>query len=393
MPLARQERDSHLKSRRALPTLLLSLAALTQLAFIDTFADITQPAWALDDIGDMAQEQAQEKLELEDMRNEMKDIKGQVRDAMGAMSALTNQGQALPGPGPQQMNVREIHLFAREANLEAGAESGANKETIKALTYNGKIPGPEIHVKQGEAVRIVLHNNLKNPALSTSLHFHGLMAPHKVDGLPRAGGATAAPERFLKAEESFVYQFIANQTGTFFYHPQIIHQDQRFKGMFGAIVVHPRLPTKEADKELVLFLSSAEAIPKEAKAETAAATKHLYLVNGKTAPFIPALEVLNGERVRLHIINTLDEAVPLHLSGHRFEITGINGSDPLEPRVVRDTVTINPSDRIDLEFTANNPGVWSLASELPRQNSNHGKFPGGIAMIVRYSELTPASPH
>lgn len=382
-----------MKFKRALATVLLSLATLTQLALAElTFTDLALPALALDDIGDMAQEQAQEKLELEDMRNEMKDIKGQVRDAMGAMSALTNQGQALPGPNQQQLNVREIHLFAREANLEVGAESGANRETIKALTYNGKIPGPEIHVRQGEAVRIVLHNNLKSPA-STSLHFHGLIAPHKVDGLPRAGGANAAPERFLKAEDSFVYQFIANQTGTFFYHPQIIHQDQRFKGMFGVIIVHPRLPTKEADKELVLFLSSAEALAKEAKPEAVAAAKHLYLVNGKTAPFIPALEVLNGERVRLHIINTLDEAVPLHLSGHRFEVTGINGSDPLEPRVVRDTITINPSDRIDLEFTANNPGVWSLASELPRQNSNHGKFPGGIAMIVRYSELTPTAAH
>ena len=380
----RQERVSQRKFKRALATVLLSLMATTRL--------LAQPALALDDIGDMAQEQAQEKLELEDMRNEMKDIKGQVRDAMGAMSALTNQGQALPGSGPQQMNLREIHLFAREANLEVGAESGANKTTIKALTYNGKIPGPEIHVRQGEAVRIILHNNLKSPPSSTSLHFHGLIAPHKVDGLPRAGGATAAPERFLKAEDSFVYQFIANQTGTFFYHPQIIHQDQRFKGMFGAIIVHPRLPTKEADKELVLFLSSAEALSKVAT-EPVATAKHVYLVNGKTAPFIPSLEVLNGERVRLHIINTLEQAVPLHLSGHRFEVTGINGSDPLEPRVVRDTITVNPSDRIDLEFTANNPGVWSLASELPGQNSNNGKFPGGIAMIVRYSELTPASPH
>ena len=103
--------------------------------------------------------------------------------------------------------------------------------------------------------------------------------------------------------------------------------------------------------------------------------------------------MLNGERVRLHVINTLDEAVPLHLSGHRFEVTGINGSDPLEPRIVRDTITINPSDRVDLEFTANNPGVRSLASELPKQNSNNGRFPSGLAMIVRYSELTPVTPH
>ncbi|CAN5393443.1 hypothetical protein BH11CYA1_BH11CYA1_17300 [soil metagenome] len=363
-----------------------------------TLSQLLLPAIALDDIGDMAQEQAQEKVELEDMRNEMRDIKGQVRDAMGAMSELTGAQNTNGQNGPSQpVKVREVHLFAREATLEAGSETGASKNTIKALTYNGKIPGPEIHVRQGEAVRIVLHNNLKTP---TSLHFHGIIAPHKVDGLPRAGGATAAPERFLKAEDSFVYQFIANQPGTFFYHPQIIHQEQRFKGMFGAIVVHPRLPTKEVNKELVLFLSRADISSNSsigsnnsasAAASSAQATKHCYLINGKEAPFVPALEVLNGERVRLRVINTLDEPVPLHLSGHRFEVTAINGSDPLEPRVVRDTVTINPSDRIDLEFAANNPGVWSLASELPKQNSNNGKFPGGIAMIVRYSEVTPTA--
>lgn len=378
MTLQKKERQTKV----GIASLVLSILAVIPMSL---------PALALDDIGDMAQEQAQEKLELEDMRNEMKDIKGQVRDAMGAMSELTkNQDGLSAGPGQQQMNVREIHLFAREANLEAGTETGANKDTVKALTYNGKIPGPEIHARQGEAVRIILHNNLKTP---TSLHFHGLMVPHKVDGLPRAGGSNAAPERFLKPEESFVYQFIANQPGTFFYHPQIIHQDQRFKGMFGAIIVHPRLPTKEVNKELVLFLSRAETIANSDKTapDKNSVSKHVYLINGKTAPFVPALEVLNGERVRLHIINTLDEAVPLHMSGHRFEVTAINGSDPLEPRVVRDTITVNPSDRVDVEFAANNPGVWSLASELPKQNSNNGKFPGGLAMIVRYSELTPAS--
>jgi FtsP/CotA-like multicopper oxidase with cupredoxin domain len=359
---------------------------------------ITPAKAALDDIGDMAQEQAQEKLELEDMRHELKDIKSEVKDAMGAMSELTSGAAAQEAMGQRVPGAqREIHLFAREANVDVavareaekpatgnagsiGSGSGTSSGTtsgIKALTYNGKIPGPEIHVHEGEALKVVLHNNLKTP---TSLHFHGLIVPHKIDGLPRAGSATSQPERFLRPEETFIYQVIAHQPGTFFYHPQIIHQDQRFKGMFGALIVHPRLPTRAVNKEMVLFLSKLDQ-------PGSAGAKPVYLVNDKTAPFIPALEVLNGDRVRLRIINTMDEAVPLHLSGHRLEVTANNGSDPMEPRVVRDTVTVNPSDRLDVEFTANNPGVWSLASELPRQNSNAGKFPGGIALVVRYTEL------
>ncbi len=328
-------------------------------------------------MGDMAQEQAQEKLELEDMRNEMKDIKHQVKDAMGAMSEITSGANADMARqlGSGQNPVQEVHLFAGESILDAG-----NKKTSKILTYNGRMPGPEIHLREGDPVRIVLHNNLKTP---TSLHFHGMILPQKVDGLPRAGNATTAAERFLKPDETFVYQFIAGSPGTYFYHPQIIHQEQRFKGMFGAIIVHPRLRTKEANKELVLFLSKQET----GLASPTANAEVVYLINDKTAPFAPPLDVHNGERVRLHVINNMDEAVPLHLSGHRFEVIAQNGSDPMEPHTMRDTIMVNPADRIDLEFAANNPGVWSLASELPKQNASP-RFPGGMAMVVRYTEVS-----
>ncbi len=334
----------------------------------------TARAAGLSEMGDMAQEQAQEKLELEDMRNEMKDIKGQVKDAMGAMSQLTSGANADMARqlGSGQNPVQEVHLFAGESVFDAG-----NKKTSKILTYNGKMPGPEIHLREGDPARIVLHNNLKTP---TSMHFHGMILPQKVDGLPRAGSATTAPERFLKPDETFVYQFIAGAPGTYFYHPQIIHQDQRFKGMFGAIIVHPRLRTKEVNKEMVLFLSRQET-------GAPGTGENVYLINDKTAPFAPPLNVLNGERVRLHVINNMDEAVPLHLSGHRFEVIAQNGSDAMEPHITRDTITVNAADRVDLEFAANNPGVWSLASELPKQNANP-RFPGGLAMVVRYTEVS-----
>lgn len=70
-----------------------------------------------------------------------------------------------------------------------------------------------------------------------------------------------------------------------------------------------------------------------------------------------------------------------------MEIVSINGSDLLEPHVTRDTITLNPSDRMDVEFQANNPGVWSLASELTDQSSNQGTFPGGIACVIRYMDM------
>ena len=91
----------------------------------------------------------------------------------------------------------------------------------------------------------------------------------------------------------------------------------------------------------------------------------------------------------MRIVNAGQESIPLSLSGHRFEVVSVNGNDPLEPHTFRDTITLNPADRYDLEWTANNPGVWSLASERYDQNTKDGKFPGGIACVVRYHKVKP----
>ncbi len=61
--------------------------------------------------------------------------------------------------------------------------------------------------------------------------------------------------------------------------------------------------------------------------------------------------------------------------------------DLLEPGVYRDTVTVSPGERIDLEFNAENPGLWALASEVFEQASREGRTPGGIACILRYTDI------
>ena len=344
---------------------LLSVLASLALALAITPHVLADPL----EIDDLPAEQAKEKRMLEEMKQELGGVKGELNDAMKSMSQLTDLANRRAAAIGQ---VHEFHLFAKAAEVDFG---GGVKAVLP--TYNGKIPGPEIHIREGELVKIVLHNELGEP---TSLHMHGLALPHNVDGLPRAGkpatskdaGDAVKPERYLRAKESFAYQFIAPAQTTAYYHPQVMHSTQRDNGMYGAIIVHPRLPSKAPDQELTLFFG------KHQDKETT------YLVNGKTAPAIPAIELKLGTRVRLHLFNLTGEAVPLHLSGHRFEVVAENGSDPLEPHVFRDTITLNPADRLDLDFIADNPGVWSLSSEKTEQISQGGKFPRGIAVVVRY---------
>ncbi|HEY9784088.1 MAG TPA: multicopper oxidase domain-containing protein [Candidatus Obscuribacterales bacterium] len=401
----------------------------------------------------IAEEQRRERQDLEDMKSEVEDIKATINDAMRQMDQLGRQFAR-----PQ---IKEIHLFARESTIPI--TSGIQ---VSCLSYNGKLPGPEIRIKQGELVRLVLHNQLKTP---TSLHMHGLILPHSVDGVPRTG------QGMVKPGETYVYQFAASQAGTYWYHPQVMHADQRSRGLIGALIVEPQAQHSLIDKDVVMILSDLLVVPQSCTGATKGGVKEkdgtgdkaqsakgssfaekpggtapkmeakktaptspdkeenatagsaaltgaqegkvskdekkddrqgarelraiaqswaikpanaftVYLMNGKSAPSVSPIELGKNHRVRLRVINAGQEAVPLHLTGHKFEVVAVNGSDAIEPHVFRDTLLISPADRVDLEFAADNPGIWALTSELAHQTSFEGKFPGGMACPVRYYE-------
>lgn len=321
-------------------------------------------------------DQSQEKRQLRQMKDEIRGIKGEMQDALDEMDKFVTQAKQ------SDSGVKEFHLFAKRGSWEI-----TPGVVVDCLTYNGKVPGPLIRVSEGDKVRIVLHNQSD---VATSLLLHGLPAPHIVSGLPRREAGLVQPG------QSYAYQFIAKHSGTFWYHPQVNHAEQRSQGLAGALVVDAA--AKPYDKEFVVVLGDLYArkgagggVTRKAVApDRSSSTNHYYMVNGKAAPAIPPIDVKAGERVRLRVVNAGQEAIPLHLTGHHFEVVTFNGSDPMEPHVFRDTITINPSDHCDLEFTANNPGVWSLASELYEQSTTDGKFPGGIACVLRYENFDPA---
>jgi FtsP/CotA-like multicopper oxidase with cupredoxin domain len=353
--------------------------------------------------GDLGEEQAQEKLELQKMKTEMNDIKSITNDATEQLNKINT--------GAVNQDAHEFHLICRETPIEIfpGVK-------VRCLTYNGRLPGPLIKVKEGEPVRVVLHNQMPLP---TSLHFHGMSLPANVDGLPRREGGLVHPN------ETYTYQFVAPSPGVYWYQPQIPHAEQKTKGLYGPIVVEPK-DQGEADKEFVVLVSDLYAITGDAAARrrvTAEATginshniataaapidnavptkslvavspykfhvysgdKHVfYLMNGQCAPAVPPMEVSKGQKVRLQLINAGQSAVPLHLSGHVFDAVGgsVEGATGHH-----DTVTVMPGSTYVVEFTADNPGVWSLASEVFEQATNEGRFPGGIACVLRYVDAS-----
>ncbi|MBI3574180.1 MAG: copper resistance system multicopper oxidase [Gammaproteobacteria bacterium] len=114
-----------------------------------------------------------------------------------------------------------------------------------ATTINGSIPAPTLRLREGDTVTIRVTNRL---AEDTSIHWHGILLPYRMDGVSGISFNGIAPG------ETFVYRFKAQQTGTYWYHSHSGMQEQT--GMYGAIVIDPaRAESIRADRDYVVQLA------------------------------------------------------------------------------------------------------------------------------------------
>jgi CopA family copper-resistance protein len=97
-----------------------------------------------------------------------------------------------------------------------------------ATTVNGSLPGPTLRWREGEMVTIRVTNHLPE---ETSIHWHGILLPFQMDGVPGISFHGIAPG------ETFTYQFKVSQSGTYWYHAHSAFQEQ--EGLYGAIVIEP----------------------------------------------------------------------------------------------------------------------------------------------------------
>jgi CopA family copper-resistance protein len=114
-----------------------------------------------------------------------------------------------------------------------------------AVGINGTVPGPIIRLREGQDVRLAVTNTLDE---ESSIHWHGLILPFQMDGVP----GVSFPG--IKPGETFHYQFPVRQSGTYWYHSHSGMQEAM--GMYGAIVIDPAQADPVAyDREHVLVLS------------------------------------------------------------------------------------------------------------------------------------------
>lgn len=252
---------------------------------------------------------------------------GQHTDAVvgSANSKLTTTPQVLRGP--------EIHLTAEVSNLDPG-----NGKKIPVWTYNNSVPGPQIRMKKGDTIRIILTNKLPE---ATSIHWHGMKVPNDQDGVP---GVT---QLAIHPGETYTYEFKATQTGTYWYHSHENSVVQEDMGLYGSFVVED--PGQQPDRDYTLVLDEWYG------------ANNLYTINGKTGDATDPLTVKEGDKVRIRMINAGMQSHSMHLHGHAFRVVATDGQVVNRPGLIKDQlVSIAPGERVDLEFTADHPGEWLL---------------------------------
>lgn len=159
--------------------------------------------------------------------------------------------------------------FALDINYQTINFTG--RERI-ATTINSTIPGPVLHWREGEKVQIAVTNRL---AEDTSIHWHGMILPTHMDGVPGLSFAG------IKPGETFTYAFDVKQHGTYWYHSHSGFQEQT--GHYGAIVIHPRDPEPfPVDRDYVVMLSDWSDRQPEQIYHTLKKQSHYFNVNERT---------------------------------------------------------------------------------------------------------------
>lgn len=236
-------------------------------------------------------------------------------------------------------------------------------EYAEAFAYNGVVPGPEIRVTEGDTVRVEVTNELTE---STAVHWHGLIVPNNMDGVPFM---TQPP---IKPGETFTYEFQIREgnSGSHMYHSHLNSAIQVTKGLLGAFIVEPKDPSTYPpfDREYTLVLNDGPI--------------GAFTINGKSFPATAPLMAKRGERVLVRYMNEGLMIHPMHLHGMPMTVVAQDGY-PLPQPYMCDTLNIAPGQRFDAIIEATEPGVWAFHCHiLSHAEAQTGMFGMVTALIV-----------
>jgi FtsP/CotA-like multicopper oxidase with cupredoxin domain len=224
--------------------------------------------------------------------------------------------------GPKQgVPDYRLTLTAAEGNIHF-----RGGQRVDGLTFNLRVPGPEIRVHQGDLVEVTLVN--KDVDDGVTIHWHGVDVPNAEDGV---AGVT---QNEVPPGGRYRYRFRVKQVGTFWYHSHQVSSTEVRRGLYGAFVILPRKSEPAVhDETVVIHDFGGTAVVND--------------VAGLDQRAIPP-----GTKVRLRLVNSNSSSEKVELTGTPFRVTAIDGADLNGPQEIEGrTLEIGGGARYDVEFT------------------------------------------
>ena len=280
----------------------------------------------------------------------------QMSDNQSHVPVRTLNGWTLPYK--MKNGVKEFHLVAEEIEHEYAPGSVA-----KCWGYNGTTPGPTIEAVEGDRVRILVTNGLKE---HTTIHWHGILLPSGMDGV---GGLTQ-PQ--IGPGETYAYEFTLKQHGTHMYHPHADEMVQMAVGMMGMFIIHPRNgEATPVDRDYCFLTHNWALHPGTYRPDPSVMVNFdLWTFNSKVFPAIDPVVARTGERVRVRMGNLSMWNHPIHMHGVQFWVTGSDGGRWSKSRWRPETTEIvGVGQTRDIEFIAE-PGDWAFHCHMSHHTMN-----------------------
>ncbi|MEC9072834.1 MAG: multicopper oxidase domain-containing protein, partial [Myxococcota bacterium] len=298
-------------------------------------------------------------------------------DANGPSSASDQSSQGFPAPGVQTAlptvwghtpledvnpagDIVEVFITAQTKMMEL--REGL---WVDMYTYNGMFPGPLLQATVGDRVIVHFTNDLPEP---TTIHWHGLAITNAMDGTPRV----QAP---VEPGETFVYDFVVPDAGSFWYHPHMNTNEQLEKGLYAPFVVQEEEPPLVDNERYfmmddILLDNEGEFLPflEDHFEKMHGRHGNMLLTNG-SADIIQG-NAVQGQVERWRLVTSANaRTMQLTIEGATWRIMGTDGGLIEEPYTT-DVITLPVGQRYDIEVSYDEAGPAQLVSHVMALDEN-----------------------
>jgi FtsP/CotA-like multicopper oxidase with cupredoxin domain len=278
---------------------------------------------------------------------------------------------ANPTQGPPADFTIEIAPYVVEAST---------KHRFATIAYNGQVPGPLLRMKQGNEVTIDVHNRSPDAEI---VHFHGLFLPPAIDGAMEEGSPMIAPGGSAR------YTFAPDPAGFRWFHTHTFAGSDLRKGQYGGqhgfMMIDPAAGSAGGfDREFFLALHDWGGREMVSADGSAMPEYDVSTINGKMLGFGAPVQVKQGERVMMHVLNSSPTEVHwVALAGHSLKVVALDGNDVPTPQTVA-MLRLAPAERVSAQVEMNAPGVWILGEVRKHVQA------AGMGIVLEYAGATGA---